>query len=756
MPCPTFQQKAKHASFLGCDVLISSEWGQGMLSPQGGALASADRMALNHGDTVEEGSYDVAELVCACRPRYHLAPGPLVTVSNNDEEERRNKFVASFPYRYPPTTGGSNDGLGGHAGRFLALGCVSSPSVAKALGKPFKFIHAIGVVPLAHMNAEERMIAREAESVVDCPYTDASYHVDENLITTKTFTNAEWNGGGLSEARARRIAQEDMARTMSGGDAGGAFRWQQRPRKRMREDDTNNGREKAEEERQSIEENNPNNTSLFLHGLHRDPGGSLTMDVLMDAFRPFGCVNVRFPKARVNPMGGVNAPSYAFLDFKSHEEASQCLADLKGEVVIRNIMLTLKWSSSQSNPNILPPPPPPKRKNRLTEAEAADSTTLFLRLPPTIDSSAYPAELETLRLLAQRAMEDELNVGIPLDSPDRITAVDEPALRVTVRQPDAERNYGFLGFDSHTAALTTLISLTGNEDDGVVSGEKLAMIIGNVDGAIASSQGRDASHLEGVTLYWAKGGQPKTDGGENGGNHGLHFNKRHFPPDSRTDCWFCLASPTCEKHLIVAVYDECYVAMPKGAVNDFHALIVPVDHKQQGALVDRKLAPEIDDIKTKLRLHARQVLQKDLFVFERSIQTKGGYHTHVQCIPVDAGSGPSIQSKMLEMAVYAGFQLKEITSDLGLGALVDDFSGGYFYAEIPLPGGGHDFRRFIYHAGEGGNEKVNSGTVPLQFGREVLAAVMENPDIGQWKACVMSQEKESDLTIAFRKSLASV
>jgi hypothetical protein len=180
-----------------------------------------------------------------------------------------------------------------------------------------------------------------------------------------------------------------------------------------------------------------------------------------------------------------------------------------------------------------------------------------------------------------------------------------------------------------------------------------------------------------------------------------------------------------------------------------------VDHKQQGALVDRKLAPEINDIKTKLRLHARQVLQKDLFVFERSIQTKGGYHTHVQCIPIDAGSGPSVQSKMLEMAMYAGFQLKEITSDLGLGALVDDCSGGYFYAEIPLPGGGNECRRFIYHAGEGGND-MNSGTVPLQFGREVLAAVMENPDIGQWKACVVSQEKESELTIAFRKSLATV
>ena len=88
--------------------------------------------------------------------------------------------------------------------------------------------------------------------------------------------------------------------------------------------------------------------------------------------------------------------------------------------------------------------------------------------------------------------------------------------------------------------------------------------------------------------------------------------------------------------------------------------------------------------------------------------------------------------------------------------------GGYFYAEVPLPGGGDEFRRFIYRVGfedSGGTDNNNGGrrgTVPLQFGREVLAEVMDNPDISQWKACVGSKEKEEELTIAFRKSLSSV
>ena len=198
--------------------------------------------------------------------------------------------------------------------------------------------------------------------------------------------------------------------------------------------------------------------------------------------------------------------------------------------VVRNIMLTLKWSSSNPNkshqhnfdPTTGIPPPPPKRRNRITEAEAADSTTLFLRLPPTIESSSFPDELETLRLLAQRAMEDELNVGVAPDSKDRITAADEPALRVTVRQPDAEKNYGFLGFDSHTAALTTLISLTGNEDGGLISADKLGVDV---------KDGKNAVHMEGVTVYWA-GSQPKVNDGPG------------YDLQQRTDCWFCLESPT--------------------------------------------------------------------------------------------------------------------------------------------------------------------------------------------------------------------
>jgi hypothetical protein len=96
-------------------------------------------------------------------------------------------------------------------------------------------------------------------------------------------------------------------------------RWQSRKRKHEETDAL-----------QLEQENNPHNLSLFLHGLHRDAAGYLTEDVLMDAFRVFGCHTIRYPKSGAN--------SFVFLDFNSHEDALQCLKKVKGEVAIRLVV----------------------------------------------------------------------------------------------------------------------------------------------------------------------------------------------------------------------------------------------------------------------------------------------------------------------------------------------------------------------------------------------------------------------------------
>eukprot|EP00956_Cyclotella_meneghiniana_P005352 scaffold6753_cov36-Cyclotella_meneghiniana.AAC.2 len=329
--CQSFKEKVRHTSYIGCDVLLSSEWGQGM-----------ERTLCNnnhhHHDVgvsqlFQEGSYDVAELVAMSRPRYHIAPG--------QEKEGLAVFAASPPYRY--TSSSSSSSLSSHAGRFLALGHVTSPSQAKSLGKAYKYIHAVGITPLAYMNEVERIRAREDGVVVDNPYTDDSYQMVLSSNTTTTIATMDHHAqtisssGGISEAHARRLIQQHSAQEQD-------YRWNTNNNKKRK----HNSNEKEDELLQKEQANNPNNTSLFLHGLHRDAMGVLSYEVLMDAFRPFGCHTVRYPRSSNTG----SSSSYVFLDFNSHDEALACLQKVKGEVAIRNVLLTLKWSNPTTTNNI--------------------------------------------------------------------------------------------------------------------------------------------------------------------------------------------------------------------------------------------------------------------------------------------------------------------------------------------------------------------------------------------------------------------
>jgi len=155
-----------------------------------------------------------------------------------------------------------------------------------------------------------------------------------------------------------------------------------------------------------------------------------------------------------------------------------------------------------------------------------------------------------------------------------------------------------------------------------------------------------------------------------------------------------------------------------------------------------------------LRQNAATAYDSDLFIFERAIQTKGGYHTHVQCIPVERKLGLKLQATMLAQARKLGMELREINSDVALQAVLSDEddagdAGGYFYAELPVSGSS-EYKRFLYKAGASTNT-----TVPLQFGREVLAAVLGRPELAHWKSCVVDKEQEASIAADFRSSFGA-
>jgi diadenosine tetraphosphate (Ap4A) HIT family hydrolase len=562
-----------------------------------------------------------------------------------------------------------------HTGRFIGIAKVSTPT--DAAPKPPKYIHALGLTPLHNMASNSSSTSTSTSNTQELVSTTPN--IQPNPFTDASYerdgTSRSNQHVGLSEAQARRI----MGETNRGHD----YRWTATTTKRGPVDET------------SVDETI---TTLFLHGLHKDVTNRLQTGsgALLQAFDKYKVLKVRRPPA---------ASSYAFLEFDTHAHAQHCLHDLAGEITIAGIHLTLKWASQGGQVEQRAP-----KRPRLTEQDAKASSTLYFRLPP-----ARETDPEQLRKYMETTLEQALGGDV--------TAETEPALQVSTRLT-LQTNFGFMEFASHAAASMVLATLTGSTDGGSMVSTEDAMI---------------PEGLLGILLFWApdKAAATPTDQTMTTAS-GVVFSRQHFPADSRQDCWFCLASPGCEKHLITSVFQQCYLAMPKGPIHPGHVLIIPVTHTSQGALSDASLQEELADLKQRLYRHAKEQYQCDLFVWERAIQTKGGYHTHLQCVPVAPDMALQLSATITALAKKSGFALREINSDLGLQALTQE---GYFYAEIIST----HTKRFLHPAEE-------SSRVPLQFGREVLAVVMDRPELAHWKACVLDKEKEQELALEFRKS----
>ncbi|KAJ8612933.1 hypothetical protein CTAYLR_006180 [Chrysophaeum taylorii] len=203
--------------------------------------------------------------------------------------------------------------------------------------------------------------------------------------------------------------------------------------------------------------------------------------------------------------------------------------------------------------------------------------------------------------------------------------------------------------------------------------------------------------------------------------------RQKYPEDHRTECWFCLASPSCADHLVVAVGDSAYVAMPKGPLVDSHALVVPIDHIP--------ILPDVKDHARALGRCFKDKLRALAVAFERFAPTtkKGVYHAHLQVVPV---AGKSVDE------IRDAFARHATTFDLVVPAGGDE-------------GRGNTIAPFFHVDVFDGDEIVlrlrNEGAkVPLHFGRLVCAHLLGQPHKVHWKACELPRQEEARLCEAFK------
>ncbi|KAH9519188.1 hypothetical protein Btru_074929 [Bulinus truncatus] len=103
-------------------------------------------------------------------------------------------------------------------------------------------------------------------------------------------------------------------------------------------------------------------------------------------------------------------------------------------------------------------------------------------------------------------------------------------------------------------------------------------------------------------FFYDMNAKPEQKGKKRGGAKGDYDSKNRNDggkkprnnPQPSGPCWFCLGSPEVEKHLVVSVGDQVYLALAKGGVVDDHVLIIPVYHHQSLVSCPEDVIEQID------------------------------------------------------------------------------------------------------------------------------------------------------------------
>ncbi|KAL8168569.1 UNVERIFIED_CONTAM: hypothetical protein K2H54_002836 [Gekko kuhli] len=210
------------------------------------------------------------------------------------------------------------------------------------------------------------------------------------------------------------------------------------------------------------------------------------------------------------------------------------------------------------------------------------------------------------------------------------------------------------------------------------------------------------------------------------------------PPLPTAACWFCLASPEVEKHLVVSIGTHCYLALAKGGLSPDHVLVLPIGHCQSMVELASEVVEEVEQYKASLKKFFKS-RGKRYVAFERNYRSQ---HLQLQVVPVpqDCCTTEDIKEAFVVQAEEQRMELLEIPEHSALKQIVQPGTP-YFYVELDT--GEKLFHRIGKH-------------FPLQFGREVLAseAILGMPSRADWRRCQVGREEEAAAAQAFRQAFA--
>nr|KYP57547.1 Zinc finger CCCH domain-containing protein 64 [Cajanus cajan] len=206
------------------------------------------------------------------------------------------------------------------------------------------------------------------------------------------------------------------------------------------------------------------------------------------------------------------------------------------------------------------------------------------------------------------------------------------------------------------------------------------------------------------------------------------------------ECWFCLSSPNVESHLIISIGENYYLAMAKGPLVEDHVLIIPVEHMPSTLSMSSESEIELSRFQNSLKSYCKSQEKEVIFFEWASIR---GTHANLQAIPIPSSKAVMVEKVFSLAAQKLGFKFVAKKFDSisdGRKFLKTQIDGdsSLFYAQIP---GG---TILLHHVEE--KERF-----PAQFGREVLAGLLDMADNADWRNRKHSKDEEMKIVEDFKK-----
>ncbi len=244
-----------------------------------------------------------------------------------------------------------------------------------------------------------------------------------------------------------------------------------------------------------------------------------------------------------------------------------------------------------------------------------------------------------------------------------------------------------------------------------------------------------APHAHGAAApdgHYGPGGAGRGHGGRGGGGD-----------QGQSECWFCVGSEKAELELLVTVGESLYMAVPKGPLCPDHVLLIPINHVPALARLNPTEWAEFERYKAALRdMYAERGLR--MVLFERRLETRGAKHTHVQVTPIPGAKATEVREAFEKRGEPLGVFFEHLPAGKTLPELGLSPDQQYLYLEIPGLGG-HGVARLLHRLPHGGR-------LPLQYGRDVLADLLEVPEKVNWKTCELSKEEEAAMVEKLKSS----